>query len=404
MPSDSVAPRTGAVTRLGVAAQRSRHARAALSAALGARRALQPVARPLGPLLLHAEGPRRAGRLRDVPQPGRGRSTASCATAMQVEARALVTPLRAARPLPARRSRALRPAGLGPLYERFLRLKEKLEREGLFDPAAKTRAARATRARSASSPRCAAAALRDVLTTLARRNPSVPVIVYPAPVQGEGAAERIAAMLAQRQRARRMRRAAARARRRLDRGPLAVQRGSASRAPSAPRASRWSSASATRPTSPSPTSPPTGARRRRPRRPSSRRPSRADMLAARSRSARAALSREMRRRLQYAVQALDGCARRLVHPAERLRARQQTLTQLRTRLALRLRASRASLRGRARAPAGRRSPASIRRRCSRAATASPRCRDGEVLRDASQARAGRAITHHARARRASRAR
>ena len=32
---------------------------------------------------------------------------------------------------------ALRPAGLGPLYERFLRLKEKLEREGLFDPAVK---------------------------------------------------------------------------------------------------------------------------------------------------------------------------------------------------------------------------------------------------------------------------
>src|ERR671924_1406165 len=32
---------------------------------------------------------------------------------------------------------ALRPAGLGPLYERFLRVKESLEREGLFDPAAK---------------------------------------------------------------------------------------------------------------------------------------------------------------------------------------------------------------------------------------------------------------------------
>ena len=31
----------------------------------------------------------------------------------------------------------MRQAGLGPLYERFLRLKGKLEREGLFDPAAK---------------------------------------------------------------------------------------------------------------------------------------------------------------------------------------------------------------------------------------------------------------------------
>jgi len=41
----------------------------------------------------------------------------------------------------------------------------------------------------------AAAALRDILATLNRRNPSICVIVYPVPVQGEGAAERIAAML-----------------------------------------------------------------------------------------------------------------------------------------------------------------------------------------------------------------
>jgi len=42
----------------------------------------------------------------------------------------------------------------------------------------------------------AAAALRDVLTTLERRNPAIAVVVYPVPVQGEGAAARIAAMLA----------------------------------------------------------------------------------------------------------------------------------------------------------------------------------------------------------------
>src|SRR5207237_174754 len=35
------------------------------------------------------------------------------------------------------------------------------------------------------------------------------------------------------------------------------------------------------------------------------------------------LSREMRRRLQYAMQSLDGCAKRLVHPAEPLRRSQQ---------------------------------------------------------------------------------
>src|SRR5260370_19327982 len=48
------------------------------------------------------------------------------------------------------------------------------------------------------------------------------------------------------------------------------------------------------------------------------------------------LSREMRRRLQYAMQSLDGCAKRLVHPAERLRRSRESLTQLRTRLAFAL--------------------------------------------------------------------
>src|SRR5947207_2786280 len=89
----------------------------------------------------------------------------------------------------------LRPAGLGPLYERFLRLKEKLESEGLFDPAAKRPLPPYPRTIGVITSR-AAAALRDVLTTLARRNPAVRIIVYPAPVQGEGAAGRIAAVLA----------------------------------------------------------------------------------------------------------------------------------------------------------------------------------------------------------------
>lgn len=40
------------------------------------------------------------------------------------------------------------------------------------------------------------AAVRDVLTTLQRRFPSLPVVIYPVPVQGAGAAEQIAAMIA----------------------------------------------------------------------------------------------------------------------------------------------------------------------------------------------------------------
>jgi exodeoxyribonuclease VII large subunit len=48
------------------------------------------------------------------------------------------------------------------------------------------------------------------------------------------------------------------------------------------------------------------------------------------------VSREMRRRLQYASQALDSTARRLVHPAKRLREARATFEQLRTRLAFAL--------------------------------------------------------------------
>lgn len=80
----------------------------------------------------------------------------------------------------------MRRAGQGDLHEAFLRLKEKLEREGLFDPARKRVPERHPR-RIGVITSLAAAALRDVLTALARRAPHVQVIVYPAPVQGADA-------------------------------------------------------------------------------------------------------------------------------------------------------------------------------------------------------------------------
>ncbi|MGA1317018.1 MAG: exodeoxyribonuclease VII large subunit [Rubrivivax sp.] len=78
---------------------------------------------------------------------------------------------------------SLQRQGAGSLYEEFLRLRARLERLGLFDPA---------RRRPVSAhPRClgvvtslGAAALRDVLTTLARRAPHVRVVVFPTLVQG----------------------------------------------------------------------------------------------------------------------------------------------------------------------------------------------------------------------------
>jgi exodeoxyribonuclease VII large subunit len=89
----------------------------------------------------------------------------------------------------------MRRAGLGALYEAYERLKAKLSAEGLFDPARKRELPRHPRAIGiVTSPQ--AAALRDVLTTLRRRMPRIPVVVYPVPVQGEGAGSRIARMIA----------------------------------------------------------------------------------------------------------------------------------------------------------------------------------------------------------------
>jgi exodeoxyribonuclease VII large subunit len=89
----------------------------------------------------------------------------------------------------------MRRAGLGALYEAFERLKVKLEREGLFHAARKRALPRYPRTVGViTSPK--AAALRDVLTTLRRRMPTVETIVYPAPVQGEGAAGRIVQAIA----------------------------------------------------------------------------------------------------------------------------------------------------------------------------------------------------------------
>lgn len=88
----------------------------------------------------------------------------------------------------------VRRAGLGALFEAFERLKRKLEAEGLFDPSRKRELPAFPRAVGiVTSPQ--AAALRDVLTTLRRRLPAIPVVLYPTLVQGEGAAAGIAAAI-----------------------------------------------------------------------------------------------------------------------------------------------------------------------------------------------------------------
>ncbi|MEI8036663.1 MAG: exodeoxyribonuclease VII large subunit, partial [Betaproteobacteria bacterium] len=85
----------------------------------------------------------------------------------------------------------MRRAGLGALYEAFEKLKAKLQADGLFDPQQKRALPRFARGVAVVSS-AQGAALRDVLTTLKRRMPTLPVVIYPTPVQGEGAAQKIA--------------------------------------------------------------------------------------------------------------------------------------------------------------------------------------------------------------------
>jgi exodeoxyribonuclease VII large subunit len=91
---------------------------------------------------------------------------------------------------------ALQRAGAGSLYEQFLRLKAKLEAEGLFDALRKRPIASHPRAVGVVTS-LGAAALHDVLTALSRRAPHVRVVVYPCAVQGADAPAQIVAALTQ---------------------------------------------------------------------------------------------------------------------------------------------------------------------------------------------------------------
>lgn len=80
----------------------------------------------------------------------------------------------------------IQPAGEGLLYQEFLRLKDKLEKEGLFDEAHKRPLPYAPKTIGVvTSP--TGAAIRDMLNTLQRRFPLVEVVLAPAAVQGDAA-------------------------------------------------------------------------------------------------------------------------------------------------------------------------------------------------------------------------
>jgi len=86
---------------------------------------------------------------------------------------------------------SLEPRGLGALQKAFEQLKEKLGREGLFDEE-KKKPLPEFPWKIGVVTSCTGAAVRDILNIIRRRNPKVSVLLRPAKVQGEGAAEEIA--------------------------------------------------------------------------------------------------------------------------------------------------------------------------------------------------------------------
>lgn len=89
----------------------------------------------------------------------------------------------------------LLPHGLGPLELAFRQLHDRLEQEGLFAPERKRPLPRfPQRIALVTSPQ--GAAVRDMLQVITRRWPAAQIVIVPVPVQGDGAAEKIAAGIA----------------------------------------------------------------------------------------------------------------------------------------------------------------------------------------------------------------
>ena len=90
----------------------------------------------------------------------------------------------------------MRQAGQGDLFEQFIRLKARLQEQGLFD-AARKKSVPAMPQSIGVVTSLGAAALRDVASTLTRRVPHIPITIFPASVQGAQAPDELCAALRQ---------------------------------------------------------------------------------------------------------------------------------------------------------------------------------------------------------------
>ena len=81
--------------------------------------------------------------------------------------------------------------GLGDLYTKYQELKEKLDKQGLFDESHKQKLPLMPKVIGVLSSQTGSV-IRDIINVSTRRNPNVFIRLFPVPVQGEGAAEKIA--------------------------------------------------------------------------------------------------------------------------------------------------------------------------------------------------------------------
>lgn len=85
----------------------------------------------------------------------------------------------------------MQPDGVGALYTAYLQLKERLEKEGLFDPGLKkVLPSFPRRIGVVTSP--TGAAIRDIITVMTRRFPGIHIVIIPVKVQGDEAPTEIA--------------------------------------------------------------------------------------------------------------------------------------------------------------------------------------------------------------------
>lgn len=88
----------------------------------------------------------------------------------------------------------IKAAGEGDLQQAFLKLKAKLEQEGLFDPANKKKLPEKIDSIGVITS-ASGAAIHDILTVLKRRYPAINIIIYPVAVQGAEAGKQIASAI-----------------------------------------------------------------------------------------------------------------------------------------------------------------------------------------------------------------